>query len=371
MLGFFLYSPYVVLGLVGGALADRWDRQRTMVVTQALLAVAAGLLAFVVYARVDSVIVIDMLALVRGTIQAFNNPSRQALIVQLVGRSELPNAIALNSSLNNATRIIGPAIAGVLIASVGVGMCFLLNAISFVAVIVALLAMRPAEFHVASMTRSALPILQSIREGLNYARRRKTIAIALVMLFIVATVAINFNVTLPILARNTLGGDAQTYGLIMSVFGLGAFAGAVTTASRSRASVSLLLGAAAGFGVAQVIVATQHSVLGDALALFVTGVCYTLYTASSNALVQMATPGRMQGRIAGLSNYMLLSSGPLGSLLSGRLCEYGAPLAFLVGGVATLAVAIAGFLLRPWPMPTGSVRPRRRRIAGKKVASEG
>jgi MFS family permease len=356
---FFLYAPYAALGLFGGALADRWDRQRVMVVTQTLMALCAAALAVVAYLRVDSVVVLDGIALVRGSIMAFNNPARQAMMIQLVGRSELPNAIALNASLNNATRIVGPAIAGVLIATVGVAACFALNAISFIPVIFALAVMRPAEFF-ATGNRARTPLLTSIGDGLRYARRTKTVAVVLGMLFVVSTVSINFNVVLPVLARNTMQGNAQIYGTIAAVFGLGAFAGAIVAASRTRVSPALLLVAAAGFGAAQLVVATQTSLIGVSLALFATGVCYTIYTASSNAIVQLAVPPHMQGRIAGLYNYVFLSSGPLGSLLAGWLAERGAPYAFIAGGAAAIAMAFVGYVLRPWPMPTGTVHPRRR-----------
>ncbi len=132
VLGFCLNAPYALLGLIGGALADRWHLQRVMTATQTAMAVCAAALAVVAYLHVDRVWVIYAIAVIRGTIMVFNNPSRQALMVELVGRAELPKAIALNSSLNNATRIVGPAIAGVLIATVGVAACFALNALSFI-----------------------------------------------------------------------------------------------------------------------------------------------------------------------------------------------------------------------------------------------
>jgi MFS family permease len=358
-----LYAPYAVFGLLGGALADRLDRQRMMVLTQTAMALCAAALALVAYMRIDSVIVVDAIALVRGTVVAFNNPTRQALMIQLVGRSELPNAIALNSSLNNASRVFGPAIAGVLIATVGVAACFALNAISFVPVIFALAAMRPAEFH-QTFTAKRTPLVRSIREGLTYARRTKTVTVVLLMLAVISTVSINFNIVLPVLARYTMQGGPQTYGYITAAFGLGAFAGAIVAASRRLVSRSLLLGAAAAFGVAQFAVATQTSLLGVCLALFATGVCYTLYTANSNAMVQLAAPPHVQGRIAGLYNYVFIASGPFGSLLAGWLAERGgAPLAFVAGGVAAVVMAFVGYLLRPWPMPTGTVRPRTRRRA--------
>jgi len=365
VLGFCLYAPYAVLGLIGAALADRWDRQRVMMVTQTAMAIAAAALAVVAYLHVDRVWVIDVIALVRGSILPFNNPSRQALMVQLVGRSELPNAIALNSSVNNATRIVGPAIAGVLIAKVGVAACFALNALSFAAVIGALAMMRPAEFH-ADVSRVRRTLLESIREGLAYARRTKTVVVVLAMLAVISTVSINFNVVLPVLARDTMHGTAQTYGFITAAFGAGAVLGAFITAGRTRASRGLLLVAAAGFGAAQLAVATQRSLLGVALALAATGVFYAIYTSSSNAIVQLATPPHIQGRISGLYSYVFIATGPVGSLIAGGLSERGgAPLAFIAGGVAALVMAAAGWLVQPWPMPTGTVRVRRRPLAAR------
>lgn len=360
VMSFCLYAPYAAFGLIGGALADRWDRRRVMMQTQAAMALCAAALAAVVYLRVDQVWVIDLIAALRGVTLVFNNPARQALMVELVGRDELPNAIALNSSLNNATRIVGPAIAGLLIASVGVGLCFALNAVSFVPVIAALGAMRASELHGGPRSVRA-PLFVAIREGLRYARRTKTVGIVLLMLFVISTVSINFNILLPVLARDTMHGDAKTFGFISSIFGLGALCGALTVASRRRASRTLLLAAAAAFGTAQLLVATQRSFVGVALTLFATGVAYTLYTAGSNALVQLATPHHLQGRVGGLYNYVFIGSGPFGALIAGWLCERGgAPLAFAVGGAAALIMVAVGIAARPWPMPTGSVGPRRR-----------
>jgi MFS family permease len=360
VLGFCFYGPYALLGLVGGALADRWDRRRTLMATQTAMAICAAALALVVFARVDRVWVIYLIAVVRGGILVFNNPSRQALIVQLVGRQDLPNAIALNSSLNNATRVIGPAIAGLLIAGVGTGWCFALNAASFIPVIVALGVMRESEFHRQVGIRSRVSLWQSIRSGLAYARRRKTVAVVLTMLLVISLLAINFNVLLPILARQTMHGGPQTYGYITAAFGLGAFCGALFAAARKHASRSLVIVAAAAFGLAQLGVAYQHTLLGVAGALFATGVFYTIYTSNSNSLVQLATPGFLQGRIGGLYNYVFLATGPLGALLAGWLSERGGTaLAFIVGGAATIVMALIGLASRPWPMPAGSVRARR------------
>lgn len=356
ILAFCLYIPYALFGLVGSALADRFDRRKMLIVTQCAMTVCAAALAVVAFTHVDKVWVIDLIAAVRGTIMVFNNPSRQSLIVQLVGRSELQNAIALNSSLNNSTRIIGPAIAGLLIASVGIAWCFALNAISFLAVIAALLALRPSEFLPEGIARVKATLFSSIRLGLQYARRTKTVAVVLGMLMVVSTFGINFSVLLPLLAKQTLDGDAKTYGLITACFGLGALIGALVTASRARASRGMLLLAVAGFGVAQLLVALAgRDVTYAVLALVLTGACYTMYTASTNALVQLASPGFMQGRLAGLYTYVFLATSPFGGLLAGWLAERGTTLAFGVGGGCAVGMALLGLALRPWPMPTGTV----------------
>lgn len=363
VMGFCLYGPYALLGLFGGALADRLDRKRTMIVTQSALALAAAVLALVVVLRVDRVWVVDLLAAVRGTVLVLNNPSRQALMVQIVGRRELANAIALNSSLNNATRIIGPAIAGVTIAAVGTAACFALNAISFVPVIVAIALMRRSEFHTRARRPAQVKTFRAaIVEGLRYARRRKTIAIALTMLFVISLTAINFNVLLPILARQTLHGGAEVYGFITACFGFGAFVGALFTAARARAAPLIVLAAAAGFGVMQFVTAPQTNPLLVGASLFVMGIFYTTYTATTNALVQLATPEFLQGRVAGLYSYLFLASGPIGSLVVGWVCERaGTNVMFEVAGASTLAITFVGILARPWPMPSGlGSAPRRR-----------
>jgi MFS family permease len=366
--GFCMYTPYAVIGLFGGAIADRFDRRRLMMVTQTAMAGAAIALAVVAATHTDQVWVIDLIGFVRGIILVFNNPARQALIVELVGRTELSNAIALNSSLNNGARIFGPAVAGLLIAQFGVAICFGINAVTFVAVLIALALMRGDELHREPHRLVRRPMLSSIRQGLDYARKTKTIAVVLTMLAVISMLAINFDVLLPVLARRTLAGGPETYGFITSIFGLGAFCGALVSASRRRASRTLLLVAAAGFGAGQLLAATQNTLAGVAVTLFLTGLCYTMYTSSTNALVQLASPGYMQGRVGGLYNYVFLVVAPLGSLIAGKLADVGSAwLVLIVGGGATLLMAAFGLAARPWPMPTGTVRPRRRRIASARA----
>jgi MFS family permease len=222
--------------------------------------------------------------------------------------------------------------------------------------------MRRSEFHAEGFTRKREPLLRSIVEGLRYARGTKTVAIVLLMLLVNSTLAINFNVLLPILARQTLHGGPETYGLIASVFGLGAFIGALISASRGRASRRLLLRASAGFGVAQLFLATQHTLIPVIGGLLACGICYTIYTSFTNATVQLATPGFLQGRVGGLYNYVFIATGPVGSLLAGWFCQVsGTALAFGVGGVVVVGMALFGLLTAPWPMPTRSKSRRLRR----------
>ena len=352
VLGFCLYAPYAVLGLFGGAFADRWDRRATMIVTQTGMALAAAALAAVAYLHVDAVWAVDLIALFFGIILPFENPSRQALMLQLVGREELANAIGLNASLGNATRVIGPALAGVMIATVGVGACFALNAVSFFAVIAALLVMRRSEFHEA-MTVNRQPLFASIGAGFAYARTTKAVWMALLMMATLSTLSMNFAIMLPVLAKSTLAGSAQTYGWLASALALGGVGGATFAASRKHLSRTHVLIAAAGFGATELLVASQHTVTSVIAALIATGFCYTLYTATTNTLVQLATPSELQGRIAGLAGYVFVAVGPLGALITGALTQHGgAPFSFIVGGLAGLTMALAGYLIGPWPLET-------------------
>lgn len=347
LLAFWQFGPYALLGLFGGAIADRLDHRKTLVATQVALAVCSATMAGLTLTHVETVWECYAIAAMRGTVLILNNPSRQAFIFQMVGRDELPNAIALNSSLANATRILGPGLGGILIAAFGVGICFSIDAISYGAVIVSLLAMRTGEL--LPMERKGRPsVLAGTLEGLSYARRSPTIWVALAMFVMICTASINFSVLLPVVASNTLRAGAEVYGLLTAVFGAGAFIGALISASIGRAAWRILLVSAAAFGLGELVLAPQRSVAGAAILLLLTGVAYTLYTSNTNALVQLAAPSRLQGRIAGLYSYIFSASSPLGALLMGALAESGGTqAAFLVGGAVAVGSAGFGLLMKP------------------------
>jgi MFS family permease len=273
----------------------------------------------------------------------------------MVGRDELPNAIALNSSVANATRILGPGIGGILIASFGVGVCFAIDAVSYVAVIIALLLMHVDELLPQERGRR-MTMWTSVGEGLRYVRQTPPLAVALTMFTFIAVVCINFSVLLPLVASDTLRAGPEVYGLITACFGAGALVGALLSASIGRVSWPILLMSAAGFGLGEVLLAPQHTVLGVVLLLVATGIFYTIYTSTTNALVQLSAPPYLQGRVAGLYTYIFAGSSPIGALIAGGLAaKSGTELAFLVAGGTALACALFGAIM--WPRVRGYSDP--------------
>jgi MFS family permease len=356
ILAFWQFGPYLVLGLFGGALSDRFDHRITLIVTQIALALCSGSMAILTLLHVVTVWEAYAIAALRGLVLIMNNPSRQAFIFQMVGREELPNAIALNSSVANATRIIGPGLGGLLIAAFGVGICFSIDAISYVAVIIAMLMMNVDELLLIEQ-HGKPPVLTGIREGLSYVRQTPTVWLALTIFLFICTASINFTVLLPLLASDTLRAGAQVYGLLTACFGAGALIGALISASFGRATWRILLCSAIGFGIGELLLAPQRSVFGVVLLLLVTGIFYTLYTSNTNALVQLATPGYLQGRVAGLYSYIFAGSNSPGSLLAGVLADAGGTqLAFVVAGGTALVLAVFGLIFRWREFRQGTIK---------------
>jgi MFS family permease len=343
VLAFWQFGPYAIFGLFGGPIADRLDHRKSLIWTQTALMLCAAILAVISLLNIATVWAIDAIAAVRGLVLVLNNPSRQAFIVQMVGRDELPNAIALNSSVANATRVLGPGIGGILIASLGVGICFAINAASYVAVILALMVMREEEFYPIEGRGAKLPLLSSLREGLDFAWHTRRIFVVLAVLLVVSTFGINFNVLLPVLASQTLHSGPEVFGLITACFGGGALVGALISASIGRSTWPILLGSGTAFGLFEMVLAPQHTVLACIVILLLVGVSYTLYTSNSNAMVQLASPGNLQGRVTALYSYIFTGSSPIGALVAGGLSQAGGTqLAFLITGGVSMAAALAG-----------------------------
>jgi len=335
------FVPFSVLGLMAGVIVDRLDTWRTVVITQAIRMVLAGTLAGIVLGGVVQVWMVYTLAILTGIVLVLDAPSRQQLTFKMVGRDELPNAVALNSSLFNAARIVGPGIGGLLIAAFGVGAAFAINAASFVAVLAGLLLMDTSKF-VAFAPREPLPTLfGSLREGVSYARESPHVRLILTMLVAISTIAMNFNVLLPVLARHTLDAGPGVFGLIAACFGAGALVGGLLSAALSRASWKAIVAGAGGLGVAELLLAPQHSVGPAIVLLFVAGICFTLYTANSNAVLQLRAPDHLRGRVIGFYYFAFNGLAPLGGLLTGWLAATGGTeLAFAVAGTVTALVAL-------------------------------
>jgi MFS family permease len=360
LLVFARYAPFMLFGLHSGVLADRLDNRRTVIVTQASSLLVAAALAVLAFSGVGEVWPYFVLAFLGGAALVFDAPNRHALTFQLVGRDELPNAVALNSSLFNAGRIVGPALGGVLIAAVGVGWCFALNAGSFLAVLAALLLMRPSELY-ALQGRSEGKATVAIREGLRYASRTPEVWLVLAITTVVAATGFNFRVLLPVLASKTLHADAAVFGLLFSCFGVGALLGALSAAAMSRASWRAVLLGSAGFSGAMLLLAPVRSEGLAAVLLLVIGFCFSTWTANSQSILQLTAPDHLRGRVLSLYLFAFAGLSPIGGLLAGWLASVGGTeLAFAVAGVSgLLATGLALVRLR---------RMRATRLRGRVLA---
>jgi MFS family permease len=354
-LAFCRFVPFTVLGLVAGVVADRLDYRRLVIGTQASQMVVSAILATLALTDTATVPLVYALALLGGTALVFDAPGRHALTFQMVGRDELPNAVALNASLFNASRVIGPAIAGVVIAVVGVGACFLVNTISFVAVLVGLLLMRVSELVPVERPAQRPTLFAGIREGIAFAVADTRVRVVLVLVTVVSTVGFNFHVILPLLASDTLDTGPEVFGLLSAAFGLGALVGALMTAALGRASWKLFLLGMATFSVSLLALAPVREAWLAAVLLFVTGVSFTLWTSNANTILQLSAPDALRGRVVSLFLFAFAGFAPLGGLLAGWLVEVGGTeLSFAIAGVTGLAAIVyavrtAGIAAPPRP----------------------
>jgi MFS family permease len=356
VMAFAQFTPYMAFGLFAGVLTDRLDARRTVIGTQAAQLVSASALAWIALGGFAEPWMLYTIAFVNGTVLVLDVPSRQQLTYRMVGRDDLPNAIALNSTLFNASRIFGPAVAGVVLVA-GAGVCFLVNAVSYLAVLLGLLAMRVSDFFpLEEFERPS--ILAGTREGLAWVRGQRRMVVLLALTFLLSTFAFNFNVTLPVLAKVTLHGHSYVYGLLSAVFGAGALVGALAAASLGRASTKVLLAGGIVFTGGELLLAPVHSAVPAGILLFLIGAGFTAWSANSNASLQLAAPDHLRGRIIGLYFYAFNGTGALAGIMTGWLSDTGGTeLAFAVSGVIGLLATTAAALSLGW---TPRLVPRRR-----------
>ena len=349
ILAFCRFIPFTVFGLVAGVVADRIDNRKLVIGTQAISMTVAALIAVLVFSGLETLWVVYLLAVLSSTALVFDAPGRHALTFQMVGREELSNAVALNASLFNASRVVGPALAGVLIAAFGVGVCFAINTVTFLAVLAGLLMMRKEEL--VPVERSAEPptMMRGIREGFAWVLRSPELRLVLAIVTVVSTVGFNFHVILPLLASDTLGTGPEVFGILSACFGGGALVGALLSASLGRASWKALVAGTGGFSISLLALAPVATVWACAVLLFVTGVCFTLWTSNANSILQLRAPDHLRGRVVSLYLWAFAGFAPLGGLFAGWLCDVGGTqLSFAVAGATGLAMtALAARQLMP------------------------
>ena len=336
-LAFWRFVPFTLFSLAAGVVADRLETRKLVMATQAAAMVISIALAVVTLTGTATLPIVYVLAALGGVALAFDAPGRQSLTFQLVGRRELPNAVALNSGLFNGSRVIGPAIAGLIIATVGTGACFVINAFSFLAVLAALAIVRGDELFPVERDPSTR-IVEGLRRALDFVWSDPQLRSILGVVTVVSTVGFNFHVLVPLLAADTLHVGPEGFGLLSASFGLGALVGALTTATFREASWRLFATGTTAFGVLALALAPVQNALLAGVLLCGIGIAFTLFTANANALVQLGAPDHLRGRLIGLYLFAFLGLAPVGGLFAGWLASIGGTtLAFTVAGLTSLA----------------------------------
>jgi MFS family permease len=342
------FLPLLLFGLYGGVIADRFPKRRTLMITQTVMGTLALLLGILAVTGTAHVWHVYALAFGLGMATVVDNPTRQTFAVEMVGPADLSNAIALNSAIFNVARIVGPAIAGVLIAAIGTGPVFMVNAASFGAVLLGLYLMRDDELY----TRPRVPRAKGqLREGLRYVRERRDLVMLLIIVFFVAAFGMNFQMTTALMSREVFHSGASSFGLASTMLAVGAVSGSLLAARRKRPRMRLTLVAAAFFGVLEIVSGVMPTYDLFLATLVPTGLALLTFNTTANAVMQLSVPASMRGRVMGLYMLVFAGSSPIGAPLLGWLAEVFGPRSGLVlGGVVSLA-AVVGVVAVMAPRP--------------------
>lgn len=339
------WLPILLLGAWAGVVADRLDKRKLLIFTNASSAVLSLFLGLLTVAGVVTLWMVIVVALLLGVVTALDNPARQTFTMEMVGRSRLTNAVSLNTATFTTARVLGPAIAGVMIATVGIGPCFLLNGISFLPVTLALVFMNRSELRPSEQVARSKG---QVREGLRYVRSVPVLKTLLLMMAVIGTLQYNFAVLLPVLAKDTFAGDAGTLGLIGAAVGIGMFAGSMTNAAIGRSDRRVLLGAGFALGTFTLLAASAPSLWTAVLLMVPLGAASMAFLATMNATLQLTAADDMRGRVMAIYFVLFLGSTPIGSPIVGWLSEQFDPrVAFGFGGVATLLACLYGVVKLP------------------------
>lgn len=337
--GFASQFPVFLTAPIGGIVADRLNRQRIVIATQIASMILAFILAILTLSHTVRVWHIFVLAALLGVVNAFDIPGRQSFLVDMVGKEDLMNAIALNSSMFNGARVIGPAIAGILVARIGEGWCFFANAVSYIAVIIGLFMIR-VQFP-ARLAAQASPMTH-MAEGFRFVRNTGPIRALLLLLGLVSLVAMPYTVLMPVFADRILHGGAQALGILMGATGVGALLGALTLAAKTgvRGLGRWVAFACAGFGLSLILFAFSRNLWLSTVLLLPVGFCMMLQMSSSNTLIQAMVPDHLRGRVMAVYTMMFMGMAPFGSFFAGALADrLGAPIAVSIGAVAAVVGA--------------------------------
>jgi MFS family permease len=341
------FLPLLLFGLWGGVIADRYDKRKVLMVTQAAMGSLALVLGLLVLGGVVQVWMVYALAFALGLATVVDNPTRQTFVVEMVGKADLPNAIALNSAIFNSARILGPAVAGVGIALLGTGPVFFVNAASFAAVLTGLALMRERELYRGEPVGRAKG---QLREGLRYVRRRRDLVLILVLVAFVACFGMNFQMTTALISREVFHTGASAFGLASTMLAAGALIGALLAARRAKPPRPLLPIAAMSFGLLEIVTGLMPTYVSFLVLLVPTGMALLTFNTAANATMQLSVSPEMRGRVMGL--YMLVFAGtsPLGSPAIGWLAEQFGPRAgLIVGGVvSSVATLVVAAIMVPW-----------------------
>ncbi|MGN6557482.1 MAG: MFS transporter [Solirubrobacterales bacterium] len=331
------FLPMLLIGAWGGLLADRIPKRRLLMTTQALMAIPAVGLFAVTASGIVTPWMVYLAVFAMGSVNAIDNPTRQSFVIEMVGPDRVVNAVSLNSVIVQAARIVGPAFAGILIATVGVVPCFALNALTFVAMILALWRMDPARLHALP---PAAPEPGAIRAGLRYVLRTPELLVPLALMALVGTLGFNFQVVLPLLAKFSFESGAMTYATLVSAMAVGSIVGALVNGHRGRTGPRLIAGGALAFGVAALGAAVMPSLAFEVPALMLLGAASVTFAATINSTLQLAVSPEMRGRVMALYSVVFLGSTPIGGPLTGWLAQsYDPRVALLLAAASGLTAA--------------------------------
>lgn len=333
------FAPILLFGAWAGVLADRHDKRRILLWSQTAFAVLALALWALVASDVVELWMVYALSFLQGVVTAVDNPARHSFFAEMVDAEHLTNAVSLNSAVMTGTRIVGPAVAGLLIAGAGLEVCFLVNGVSFLAVIVGLLAMRQDDLHRVRAPRGP----GALREGMRYVWATPELRTPLIVSAVIFTFSFNVSVLMPLMAEDVFVGDAGTLGALLSFMGIGSLVGALAMARGATPNPTRLMTAAAGLGLVSVVAAVMPNLGAELAVLVVLGLVSIVFMITANTTLQLTSRPEMRGRVMALYSVVFLGGTPVGAPLAGWTAEWFGPRwAFAVGGLVALAVGIAG-----------------------------